>query len=194
MTQRTEAFAAVAKVIPGVWNVPGTIALMDKLVDLVENQAAPKREIGPEGIALIQKFEGYEQTTYPDPAPGNKGLPVTGGWGTTRDEDGKPLRLGVTWPRERWLALFKRDMQKYADEVSEALGDAPTSQKQFDALVSFHYNTGAIDRATLTRFHKAGRYEAAADEFRKWNKGGGKVLAGLVRRRAAEAALYRSGS
>lgn len=73
-----------------------------------------------------------------------------------------------------------------------ALEGAPTTQNQFDAMVSFHYNTGAIGRATLTRKHKAGDHEAASAEFLRWNKAGGRVLAGLTRRRAEEARLYRS--
>jgi GH24 family phage-related lysozyme (muramidase) len=57
-------------------------------------------------------------------------------------------------------------------------------------LVSFHYNTGAIARATLTKKHIAGDYQGAAREFARWNRAGGRVLKGLVRRRAAEAELY----
>ena len=74
--------------------------------------------------------------------------------------------------------------------MARALGDCPTSQHQFDALVSFHYNTGAIARATLTKLHKAGDHAGAAAEFGKWVNAGGRRLAGLVRRREAEAALY----
>ena len=81
-------------------------------------------------------------------------------------------------------------MQRYADAVSRAIGTAPTTQNQFDALVSFHYNTGAIATATLTKKHKEGKYAAAKAEFARWNKNAGKVMAGLVRRRAAEAELY----
>jgi GH24 family phage-related lysozyme (muramidase) len=72
------------------------------------------------------------------------------------------------------------------------VGDAPTTPAQFDALVAFHYNTGAIGRATLTRKHREGDREGAAREFARWNRAGGKVLKGLVRRRAAEAELYLS--
>jgi lysozyme len=59
-------------------------------------------------------------------------------------------------------------------------------------MVSFHYNTGAIARATLTRKHIAGDFTGAAAEFALWNKSGGKVLRGLVRPREVEAELYRS--
>ena len=89
-------------------------------------------------------------------------------------------------------ARLEADLVKYADEVSRAIGDARTTQHQFDALVSFHYNTGAIATATLTKKHKAGDYAGAAKEFARWNKSGGRVMAGLTRRRAAEAELYSS--
>ena len=88
---------------------------------------------------------------------------------------------------------FARDLERYAADVAAALGDAPTTQQQFDALVSFHYNTGAIARATLTRLHRARDYVGAARQFARWNRAGGRVLQGLVRRRRAEASLYRSG-
>ena len=58
-------------------------------------------------------------------------------------------------------------------------------------MVSFHYNTGALGRSTLLKLHKAGQFTAAAVEFGKWVNAGGKRMPGLVRRRAAEAALYR---
>ena len=74
--------------------------------------------------------------------------------------------------------------------MSKALGDAPTTQHQFDALVSFHYNTGAIATATLTKKHKAGDFDGAKAEFGRWIKNDGKVMKGLIRRRNAEAELY----
>ena len=64
---------------------------------------------------------------------------------------------------------------------------------QFDALVSFHYNTGLISRATLTRKHIADDCAGAAREFDRWCRAGDRVMKGLVRRREAESALYRSG-
>ena len=77
----------------------------------------------------------------------------------------------------------------------------PCTQYQFDALVSFAYNVGldidadniaeGLGDSTLLRKHLAGDYEGAAAQFAAWNKNDGKVLRGLVRRRAAEAAMYR---
>ena len=86
----------------------------------------------------------------------------------------------------------EEDVARHARDVATALGNAQTTQAQFDALVSFHYNTGAIARSTLLRLHEAAKYGEAAAEFARWNRAGGRILKGLVRRRKAEAALYRS--
>ena len=94
---------------------------------------------------------------------------------------------------QRAFAAYRllQDIARHAHEVELALAGAPTSQHEFDALVSFHYNTGAIARATLTRRHRAGQKAQAAAEFARWTRAGGRVLRGLVRRREAEARLYR---
>lgn len=151
-------------------------------------------EIGPQGIALIKRFEGCARhrsdglvESYPDPGTG--GEPWTIGWGAT----GPGVDRSTIWTKAQCDDRLAADLARYAAEVARALNGAPTSQAQFDALVSFHYNTGAIGRATLTRRHIGGDYQAALAEFARWNRAGGRVLKGLVRRRAAEAALYRSG-
>lgn len=150
--------------------------------------------ISAEGIALIKRFEGcarrrpdslYE--AYPDPGTGAE--PWTIGWGATGDG----IRAGTMWTQEECDARLAADLARYAAEVARALDGADTSQAQFDALVSFHYNTGAVHRATLTRRHREGDYAGALKEFARWNRAGGRVLPGLVKRRAAEAALYQGG-
>ena len=71
-------------------------------------------------------------------------------------------------------AFGRRRLARHAADVTEALGNVPTtSQAQFDALVSFHYNTGAIRWATLTTKHRKGDYAGASEEFARWNKAGG---------------------
>ena len=153
------------------------------------------RSIGPAGVDLIKAFEGCARvradglvTAYPDPGTG--GAPWTIGWGAT----GPAIGPGTVWTQAECDARLEADLARYSSDVEIALGDAPTTQAQFDALVSFHYNTGAIGRATLTRKHKAGDAAGAALEFARWNRAGGRVLSGLTRRRAAEARLYRAGS
>jgi GH24 family phage-related lysozyme (muramidase) len=155
------------------------------------------RTIGAAGTALIKAFEGCARLrtdglieAYPDPGTGAE--PWTIGWGATGRDGFNGGRIGphTRWTQAQCDARLAQDLARYAAEVAAAIGEAPTTQNQFDALVSFHYNTGAIARATLTRRHIAGDHAEAAREFARWNRAGGQVLKGLVRRRAAEAELY----
>ncbi|WP_296717748.1 lysozyme [Erythrobacter sp.] len=167
-------------------------------VSCVSYTPAP-RAVSEAGIALIKRFEGCARLrpdglveAYPDPGTGAE--PWTSGWGATgRDHvQGGRIGPGTVWTQGACDARLADDLVRYAADVVRALGDAPTTQPQFDALVSFHYNTGAIARATLTAKHRAGDTEGAAREFARWNRAGGRVLKGLVRRRAAEAEMYCS--
>ena len=150
------------------------------------------RRIGERGIALMHEFESCKLKAYPD--PGSKdGLPVTIGWGSTRDENGNPIKLGTVWTQERADARFAHDINEvYGAAVDRLLGDSPTTQSQFDAMVSLTYNIGigAFTRSTVLRKHKAGDFVGAARAFLMWNKNDGKVMRGLTRRRLAEADLY----
>lgn len=153
------------------------------------------------GVALLHRFEGCARLrsdgmieAYPDPGTG--GAPWTIGWGSTRDGLFGFVRRDTVWTKEQCDARFVDDLKRvYEPQVARALGKSieRTSQAQFDALVSFHYNTGAIARATLTAKHIAGDEEGAAREFRRWNRAGGRALKGLTRRRKAEEQMYRSG-
>lgn len=80
------------------------------------------RRISKRALDFIHSFEGYRATTYPDPGP--TGLPVTGGWGTTRDENGQPFKLGRTEPQAYWDALFARDLARFEQGVEMLLGGA----------------------------------------------------------------------
>lgn len=149
------------------------------------------RLISPAGLALIKRFEGCAKKrsdgcfeAYPDPGTG--GDPWTIGWGAT----GKGVARGTVWTQAQCDQRLEQDLLRFSRDVARALAQTPTTQAQFDALVSFHYNTGAIAKATLTKLHKAGDHAAAQAEFGKWVHAGGRRLNGLVRRRAAEASLY----
>jgi lysozyme len=142
---------------------------------------------------LIQQFEGCAKKqpdgtfiAYPDPGTG--GDPWTIGWGST----GPDIKTGLVWTQQQCDDRFAQHLADFAKQVSALLGNARTSQNQFDALVSFAYNvgTGALKGSTLLKKHLAGDYAGAAAEFARWNKAAGKVLPGLTRRRTAEAALY----
>ncbi|MFL0357349.1 lysozyme [Erythrobacter sp. GH1-10] len=198
--QRKPIFDTVRAILKRSFR-PSEVAAIDKAIDTSLGDGSgctsSKRPaaVGVEGTALIKRFEGCARLrrdglveAYPDPGTG--GEPWTIGWGATGD--GLHGRIGpeTVWTQAQCDQRLEQDLKRYAADVARALGDAPTSQAQFDAMVSFHYNTGAIARATLTRKHRAGDFEGAAAEFARWNKAGGRVLKGLVRRRAEEASLY----
>ncbi|HYJ83206.1 MAG TPA: lysozyme [Allosphingosinicella sp.] len=142
---------------------------------------------------LIQEFEGCAKkqpdgtfTAYPD--PGSGGDPWTIGWGST----GPDIKKGVVWTQQQCDDRFASHLDEFAQKVSKLLGNTPTTQSQFDAMVSFAYNVGVgnLAASTLLKKHKAGDHKGAALEFARWNKAAGKVLPGLTRRRSAESALY----
>ncbi|MFM7403698.1 MAG: lysozyme [Erythrobacter sp.] len=159
--------------------------------------ASSPRQISPRGIALVKSFEGCARLrsdglieAYPDPGTGAE--PWTIGWGATGRDSfaGGRIGPGTCWTQYQCDTRLAEDLGRFAEDVTATIGEAPTTQNQFDALVSFHYNTGAIARATLTSKHIAGDTADAAHEFSRWTRAGGRVLKGLVRRRAAEAELY----
>lgn len=142
-------------------------------------------------IDLIHSFESFQAKAYKD--PGSKdGLPITIGWGSTSDVSGRPIKLGDVWTKTQADVKFAQDLESFGRQVLAAAETA--TQGQYDAMVSFAYNVGisAFRSSTLLKKHKAGDFKGAQAEFARWNKNDGKVMAGLVRRRAAEAALYAS--
>ena len=150
---------------------------------------------GERGLALIKEFEGCKLSAYQCPA----GI-WTIGYGSTRYGDGTPVSKGRTLPTElAALELLKVTLVQFEKDVN-SLVKVPITQNQFDALISFAYNLGSdIDKddiaeglgdSTLLKKLNNRDYFGAAAEFHKWNKAGGKPLAGLTRRRKAEAELF----
>lgn len=144
-------------------------------------------------LDLIKSFEGYHKrladgsaAAYLDPV----NVPTIG-WGTIRYPDGKAVRLGDVRTEAQCTQYLAHEVEGKAAAV-EKLVKVPLTQSMFDALVSFAYNvgTGALADSTLLRVLNAGNYEGAGQQLLVWNKGGGRVLPGLVRRRDAEMALF----
>ncbi|WP_256660300.1 lysozyme [Pseudomonas sp. RIT623] len=108
------------------------------------------------------------------------------GYGTTRG-----VKAGMSISKEQAERMLLNDVQRFEPEV-QRLVTAPLNQNQWDALISFTYNLGSanLESSTLRRLLNVGDYAAAAEQFPRWNKAGGKVLPGLVRRRAAERELF----
>ncbi len=147
----------------------------------------------PNCVSLVQQFEGCAQEqpgggfkAYPDPGTGK--LPWTIGWGST----GADICEDTVWTQAQCDARLQQNLISFSAQVTSALGGAPTTQNQFDALVDFAYNLGIENLAssTLLRLHKAGNYAGAAAQFPLWDHADGKVMPGLEKRRAAEQALY----
>jgi lysozyme len=135
---------------------------------------------GPKGLALIKDFEGCELKAYRCPA----GI-LTIGYGST----GSHVKAGMVITEPQAEELLKKDLARFEKRVND-LVKVPLSQEQFDALVSFDFNTGALHKSTLLKKLNAGSYAAVPSELNKWVKAGGKTLKGLVRRRAAEGQLW----
>jgi lysozyme len=133
------------------------------------------------GLSLIKSFEGLRLQAYQD----SVGV-WTIGYGTTRG-----VKAGMKISKDKAERMLLNDVARFEPEV-ERLITAPLNQDQWDALISFTYNLGAanLESSTLRRLLNAGDYAAAAEQFTRWNKAGGQVLAGLTRRRAAERDLF----
>ncbi len=143
---------------------------------------------GTRGLALIKEFEGLETHAYKDAV----GV-WTIGYGHTASA-GHPTPIpGMVISSDQAEQILRNDLVKFEKRVEKHVR-VPLTQDQFDALVSFDFNTGAIDKATLTKRLNNGAYGAVPEELRKWVKAGGKTLKGLVRRRDAECALWSKGS
>jgi lysozyme len=146
-------------------------------------------KIGNKGLRLIKEFEGCKLTSYKCPA----GV-WTIGIGSTRYSDGSAVKQGQTLVNEEAaLLLLSKTLTSYEHAVNAIKVDL--TQNEFDALVSLTYNIGAgnLASSTLVKMLKAGDPKSEiAQQFLRWDKANGKPLAGLTRRRNAEAELFLS--
>jgi len=167
------------------------------------------REINQAGLDLIKSFEGIldgdPKTVNLDPYVDPVGI-YTIGWGHAIVWGNNFLRTST--PNAKAIAkqlypkgltmqeaedLLRADIRAHSIPV-EALIKVPVTDNQFAALVSFAFNLGVnnLRNSTLLKKVNARDFDGAALEFAKWNKAGGKVLKGLVRRREAEATLFKT--
>ena len=147
-------------------------------------------QLNQAGIELIKSHEGCKLKAYPDPATGGK--PYTIGYGHT----GPEVKPGLVWTQAQAEECFDNDVQHCASRVRNLVKIALTDN-EFSALVCLAYNIGIANLAgsTLLKLVNEGlsndaAIERVADEFLKWNKAAGKVMAGLTSRRQAEARLF----
>ena len=135
-----------------------------------------------DGIGLIKAFEGCRLTAYKCAA----GV-LTIGYGHT----GADVAHGLTITQDEADQLLRDDLERFEVAVDRATNPV-LSQNQFDACVALAFNigAGAFTDSTLCKKINAGDFAGAAEQFTRWNKANGKVLSGLVRRRAAERLLF----
>jgi lysozyme len=144
-------------------------------------------KVNAEGYALLKKFEGCVLKAYKCPA----GV-WTIGFGNTFYEDGMKVKEGDVITQQRADELAKYIVEQFATSI-RAMIKQPLNENQFSACVSLAYNigTGGFKKSSVLRKLNVNPTDPTiADSFRLWNKGGGVVLKGLVRRREAEIALY----
>jgi lysozyme len=150
-----------------------------------------QRQMSQAGIGgLIETHEGCELKAYKCPA---------GIWTIGYGHTGRDVTPGLVITQQRAEELLEADVQYFEQAIDKLLGNAPTTQAQFDAMVSLAFNIGmgsaklaraGFATSSVLRKHLLKDYAGAADSFLLWNKGGGRVLPGLVNRRAAERAWY----
>lgn len=148
--------------------------------------ATDEMHVSPSGVDLICNFEGLRLKAYDD------GVGVwTIGYGTTKYPNGIRVKKGDTCTLEQAKAYMQNDLKAFEQTVNSAI-KVPLNQNQFDALVSLAYNIGTsgFKNSTLVKKLNAGDIRGAAAQFDVWNKGGGKVMQGLVNRRAVERKLF----
>lgn len=133
------------------------------------------------GLGLVKSFEGCKLAAYLCPA----GVPTIG-YGRTRG-----VKLGQTCTQAQADAWVQQEYDEFEAGVRK-LVKVPLTANQLGALASFAYNLGIgnLKSSTLLKLLNGGDYPGAAAQFARWNRASGQVLAGLTKRRAAEAALF----
>mgnify|MGYP005677074333 FL=1 len=140
-------------------------------------------KISQEGISLIKKFEGCELEAYQD---------AVGIW-TIGYGHIKGVKEGMSITKPQAEEMLVHELIEYEQHVLNQV-TISLDQCMFDALVSWTFNLGPtnLSSSTLLKVLNSGDYEGVPAQIKRWNKAGGKVLQGLVRRREAEALLFEN--
>lgn len=137
------------------------------------------------GLELLKRFEGWRSKAYPDPATGSD--PWTIGYGFTKD-----VRPGDVMTLQQGDDRLQYEVEHFEQGVYAITEQA--NENQMAALTCLAYNIGLgnFKTSSVLKFHNLGDLPAAANAFLMWDKANGHTMTGLVRRRAAERALYVS--
>ena len=176
----------------------GDLSIWENVIELpVEAQAQPKpqpqngstngnptgRRMNAAGMRILKECEGLYLNSYKCPA----GV-WTIGYGCT-----KGIRPGMTISEAEAEEMLRKELTEFEKGVERILSHIPLNENQFSALVSLTYNCGMepiTEGMTIRRKLEARDYRGAAEGFLLWNKGGGRVLPGLVKRREMERKLF----
>ena len=147
-------------------------------------------KINDEGKRFIKSHEGLRLKAYPDPGS-RDGNPWTIGYGHTSLAGAPLVSRGMVITKQEADEIFERDIEKFADGVRKHI-KVDLNDNQFSALVSFAYNVGlgGFAKSSALRAVNAKQFSLVPARLALWNKNDGKVLRGLVNRRAAEGALF----
>lgn len=156
-------------------------------------------EISPNGLALIERYEGLILQSYDDandhivPEGGSSRGTLTIGYGHTSAAGAPKVIAGMKITKEQANNILASDLQKVEADVSR-LVKVSVNQNEFDALVSFHFNTGSLGKSTTLKKLNAGDRKGAADALMMYTRGrvNGQLvpMKGLVTRRTEEKALF----
>lgn len=151
-------------------------------INIIKEQDKPMK-INEDGLDLIKSFEGCELKAYKDIV----GI-LTIGYGHT----GADVKENQTISQAEAEEILKEDLERFEKGVTDLCKLVPLNENQFSALVCFTFNVGlgAFKSSTMLKLLNAKEYAKAADQFPRWNKAGGKEVAGLTRRREAERQLF----
>ena len=136
-----------------------------------------------DGLAITEQFEGCRLVAYQD---------QVGVWTIGYGHTGSGVASGLTITQDQAIDLLASDVAASAAYVNAAV-TVELQQNEFDALVDFVFNLGrgAFAGSTLLKNLNAGQFDAAATQFDLWDHAGGQVVAGLLRRRQAEQAMFQ---
>jgi lysozyme len=159
-------------------------------------ESTPQSKIPQCGVDLIKEFEGCHLNAYPDPLTG--GLPITIGWGSTRDFNGQPFKLGRKITQDYADKLLMFDLEKrFLPSLQRIPYWGEMTDGQRGALLSFSYNLGARFYGssgfnTISRVLRNKEWSKVPDALYLYRNPGTNVEKGLARRRTAEGKLWSS--
>ena len=148
---------------------------------LIPQKKESKIQISQEGLSLIKKFEGCELKAYRCAAN-----VLTIGYGSTKN-----VKEGDTITQEEADKLLLHEMKEYEGYINDMV-KSDLKQNEFDALVSWVFNLGPSNLSSSTLLNRLNNkmWDDVPNQIKRWNKAGGEVKQGLVRRREAEALLF----